>query len=295
MDLVASGFGNNILDLFTEGNGTYDKALQFELLILVIGLLVFFNYYFTNNYGFVIILITFVIYISSMWLKARTAASVDFNKMTLYKLRRIQNAVNEVVEVKIRQIRKTAGREIPKRELRRLYALNKLESLYIDANMIHFIDSLSPLQKYNPSEYVLFVKGVNGILRIRREIEDFIKANGEGSYPVNITEMFGSAIELKAKTINNLHNFIYTVPKTSVMYRYIDDILGRYNVLITRNLDTINHYYKDNISRQGINNRTKFITYDTTKPYDELDNHLLTPRKQNNRVQRRPETLGFYV
>lgn len=295
MDQVFFGIGNNILDLFTEGNGTYDKELQFEVVLIVIGLIVFFNYYFTNNYGFVIILLTFVIYIASMWLKARTSASVDFNKMTLYKLRRIQKGVNDVVEIKIRQIRKTSSGNISKRELRRLYASNKLESLYIDANMIHFIDSLSPLREYNPSEYVLFVKGVNGILRIRREIEEFLEANGEGSYPVNITEMFGSAIELKSKTTNNLHNFIYTVPKTSVMYRYIDDIIGRYMVLITRNLDAIDRYYKDNISRKGINNSTKFITYDTTKGYDALDNHPLTPRKQNNTAHHRQGTLAFYV
>jgi hypothetical protein len=289
MDQVFLGFGNNILDLFTQGNGTYDKNLQFELILLAVGLVVFFNYYFTNNYGFVIILLAFVIYIASMWLKVRRTASFDFNKVTLYKLRRIQKSVNDVVEIKIRQIRKTSSGNISRRELRRLYASNKLESLYIDANMIHFIDSLSPLQEYNPSEYVLFVKGVNGILRIRREIEDFLEANGEGSYPVNITEMFGSAIELKKKTTNNLHNFIYSVPKTNVMYRYIDDILDRYNVLITRNLDIMDRYYKDNINRQGINNRTRFITYDTTKDYDALDNHPVTPQKHHG------DMLAFYL
>lgn len=288
--------GNNILELFLNGNGEYDKNLQFETILVVIGAIMFFTYYFKDNYGFVIILLVFVTYITSMWLKTKRSKVTDFNKITLDKLRKIQNNANTVVTVKIRQISKTSAKSMSKREIKKLYKSNALDDLYMDANLIHFIDSLSALYEYNPGEYLLFVKGIDTILRLRREIEDYHGANG--TYPVNISEMFQSTLELKTKTINNLHRFIYSVPKTSVMYKYIDDVLGRYNVLITRNLDVIHGYYKDNISQRGINNATKFVSYDTTKPYDELDNHPLVPRKskgQSNRPYRQSETLEYYV
>jgi len=294
MNSISLELGNNILDLFVNGRGEYNKNLQFEVILVVIGLIVFFNYYFRENYGFVIILLLFVTYLTSLWLKVKTSRVTDFNKLTLNKLRTIQNNVNEVVKIKIRQISKTSDKQLTKKEINKIYNKNKLDNLYMDANMIHFIDSLSGIYEYNPSEYVLFVKGIDTILKLRREIEDYYDANGE--YPVNIIEMFESTLELKAKTLNNLHNFIYSVPKTKIMYQYIDDVLDRYNVLITRNLDDIHRYYKDSIRQRGINNRTRFISYDKTKPYDELDNHLVVPLKtNNNNGRRRPETLGFYV
>ena len=41
-------------------------------------------------------------------------------------------------------------------------------------------------------------------------------------------------------------------------------------VLISRNTDKIYYYTQDHIKMTGINNSTKFISYNTTRPYDPL-------------------------
>jgi hypothetical protein len=139
----------------------------------------------------------------------------------------------------------------------------------------------------NPDEFYLFVKGINNILKLRGQIEEFFAQNGE--YPQNTSEMFDTAIRLKTNTLNNLHNFIYSVPKTGVMYQYIENVLERYNVLITRNLDKIYYYYSENVKTRGIQNSTKFVNFSNTKHFDELDNHTLVSKKNASKI------VQFYV
>jgi hypothetical protein len=278
-----------IIDLFIydNKNSSYQKELQFELLVLFVLILFFFTYFFRYTYGFVVILLIFTIFILNEWARIRLNTTTDLNKLTLYKLQRIQYNVNKSIDnimtnkLKLTKRAIMSGKNgISPKQLQQIYEKNKLDSLYIDAKMIHFIDSISPLSEYNMDEYFLFVKGVNNILKIRNQIEEYYNANK--TLPVNTSEMFQIALQLRTNTINNIHNFIYSVPKTNVMYKYVDDIIERYTILITRNTDIIHYYYKLNIQQRGINNSTKYVSYQVTKPYDAISNHSIIPVKSNN-------------
>ena len=281
----------DLLNLYLNEQGQQAKKLQFEIVLLVIFLLWFFTKIFKDNYGFFIILIIFIVYVSNVWLKVRTNKVTDFNKLTMYKLKVIQDKLNESISLQIKQVLSTNQGEpiLTKKEISKIYKKNQLESMFIDANMISFIYSIVSLHQFNPHEYFLFVKGVNNILRLRNEIEEFYNQN-KGEFPVNTAEMMEIALHLRKNTLNNLHNFIYSVPKTNSMYKYIDDIVNRYQILITRNIDQIHHFYKLQIETKGINSTTKFISYDETKPFDQLDNHQILPNKND-----KSNLIGLYL
>jgi len=151
-----------------------------------------------------------------------------------------------------------------------------LDYLYLDTNLIVFLHSIIPLHEFNKDEFYKLLIGTNNILRLRGEIEAFYKANK--SYPTNIAQMFEDAIYLKTKVLNNMHNFIYSVPKTNVMYNYVDQTTDRYNVLITKNLDKIHLYYKNNFKKTGFTNNSTVIHYKATKPFDpDNDTNLIKP------------------
>jgi hypothetical protein len=80
--------------------------------------------------------------------------------------------------------------------------------------------------------------------------------------------MFEQSVMLRSNTINNLHRFIFAVPKTNMMYDYTNKIIKRYMVLISRNTDKIYEYVQDNIKITGVNTSTKFVSYNNTRPYD---------------------------
>lgn len=283
---------NHLLNLFVSENGQYAKSLRFEVIVVMIITIIFLTFYFSNTYGFVIILVLFVIYVGNTFVGIKTQKVTDFNKITLYKMQKIQNNVNNAIKLKIEKSNKT-GIKLSQKEIQKIYDNNKITDFYIDANMIYFIDSISPIYDYNPYEYFTFIKGVNNILKLRREIEDYYEANKK--FPININEMLEISLQLKSNTINNLHTFIYSVPKQNKMYKYVDDIIQRYTLLINRNIDIIYEYYKTNIDIKGINTTTKFIYPELTKPYEQLKNHNITLIKKGNTAYQQPDTIPFYI
>lgn len=272
----------DVINLYLEGNGQGAKKLQFEIVILAIVLIWVFTRVFRNNYGALIILLVFVYVIANIWIRMRTNKVTDFNKITMHKLKMIQDKVNESISIQIIQLSKTNNGKLvlSKDDIAKIYNKNRLDSMYIDANMIHFIYSILSLHNFNQHEFFLFVKGVNNLLRMRKEIEEFHEKN-DGKFPINTAEMFQTALELRKNTVNNLHNFIYSVPTSNSMYKYIEEIVGRFQVLISRNTDRIRDLYQLQIKKEGINSTTKFVSYDTTKPFDRLDNHPIVPNKND--------------
>lgn len=271
---------DNILTLFVRDTGIFSRFLQFETISMIIILLFIITYYFKNNYGFVIILLVFVLYITNIYVGLRRDKLVDFNKETELYLEEIRSVVNETIKQKLIFYNNSNGIKLSESDIQRIYELNKLDYMYIDASMIRFIHSFLDIHVYTHRGFLKFIKGVNNILKIRGEIEDYY--NSEGIYPENISEMFETAIVLRRNTLNTLHNFSYSLPRHTKMYKYLDDIVERYNVLISRNLDIIQKYYLDNIKKNGINTTTKFITYNKTKPYDRLENHAIKPHEDGH-------------
>ena len=201
----------------------------------------------------------------------------------------MQAKVVNHIEYKIK-LSSISGQQLPREDHQKLLERNRLDSMYIDSTMINFLHSLLPLYDYNPDEFYMLIKGTNNILKIRKEIEDFYKANSEMTpdpqpakrpsfkdskpihldtlYTQNLSDMFRIAVDLKSNCVNNLHNMIYKVPKTNKFYRYIDNVIDRYIILINRNLKVISEYQLKDIQDSGINVNTQFVYYKGTKPFD---------------------------
>lgn len=265
---------NELQELFLNSHGEYKRQVQFNSLIIISIIIMFFSYYYDNTqYAHIIVLILFALYIANKYVISEKNVVRDFNEKTMYKLNTLQSKVNEYLRAKINLIEKTSGKVFTKKIVNDIYKSDQLNALYIDATLIDFLFSIVPLYEYNPQEFYLLLKGANNILNIRKEIEEYYHANEDSKYPENIAEMLEIAIQLKSNTINNVHNFIYTVPKIKIMNDYVDKVIQRYGVLISRNVNIIYKHYKNNIDKKGINISTKFVSYNTTKPFDEMSNH----------------------
>ena len=269
------------IDLFQSKTGYYNRQIKLEVLLLGLGIIILLTHYFDKTYGFVILLLAFVLYISNTYVKIRNNSLGDFNKITMFKLNSLQDKTNEYTKNKMRQMNNTISQSNTKNQLNPNYQLN---SLYIDSNMIHFLYSILPLYQYNPNQFYLLLKNTDQVLQIKKEISDFYEANKK--YPENIAEMFEISLQLKTSGINHLHNFIYSIPKSNKMYDYLNDVVNRYNILISRNTDDIYKAYLHHNKLTGINNSTKFVSYNTTKPYDPILNHTAN---EPNKI------ISFYV
>jgi hypothetical protein len=277
-----------IRDLFLIEHGSFVKFLQFKTLIIVIVILVFFNTFFEKSYGFVIILLVFAIYIANQYVIVKNNKTEDFNRITMMKLSSLQKKSLDYITDRIRLMNSQVSKSgsLSQRDIDELYKRHELSSLYIDANLIHFLFSVIKLYDYNPGEYYALLQGTNNILKIKSDIDTFYESNGE--YPENTSELFQSALELKQKTINNMHNFIYNVPKMNIMYNYINDSIERYTILISRVTDDIYTSYKKALNQKGINSSTRFVNYNTTKHFDEMDNYSTIPTTES-------KLINFYI
>lgn len=272
----------NIQQLFLDKHGSYYRILQFESISIFVIILIFFTYFFNKNYGFVIILISFALYLSDSFIKVKNNNVENFNEITMVKLQTLKGLSNKYIDTKMKLIRNSNPQNMTSLEIKRIYDANNLDALYIDANIIHFLHSIKALSDYNLNEFFELLKGTNSILKIKRDIDEYYEANRY--YPDNTSELFEAALELRKNIINNMHNFIYTIPKINKMYNYLSSSTERFGVLISRVTDSINLAYKKNIELKGISSNTKFVTYNTTKPNDYKENYSTIPGKQDSKV-----------
>ena len=272
----------NIQNLFLNKHGSYYRILQFETISIFVIILIFFTFYFNKSYGFVIILIVFALYLSDSYIKVKNNNVENFNEITMVKLETLKEISNKYIENKLKMIRNSNPQNMKSADIKRIYDSNNLDSLYIDANLIHFLHSIKALSDYNLNEFFELLKGVNSILKIKNDIDEYYNANGY--YPDNTSELFEGSLELRKNVVNNLHNFIYTVPKINKMYKYLSSSTERFSILISRVTDSIHSSYKNNIDLRGINANTKFVTYNTTKPYDYQENYSSIPGKHDSKL-----------
>lgn len=302
---------DNLVNLFTNEHGEYQNNFKIQVILLFIFVLIIFSKIWgANNTGiFVILAISFALYISNIYVKINNIQNNDLdddNKQTLIKLNALQSKVYTHIRNQIIQATDN-GLKLSKNDQIVLLNKNKLQSLYLDSTLINFFYSILQLYDYNPDEFYLLLKGTNNILKLQNEIENYYLINKdniqeytqkivsfrtdpipniEPKFLENLSEMFENAIQLKTECINSLHNIIYSVPKTNKMYTYIDNVIQRYTILINRHLDIFQKYNNDAIKFTGVTNRTKFINYKHTKGYDRLVNHSITPTKEpNNLIQ----------
>lgn len=266
----------DIVNLFTQEHGIFQQYFKFEVILFFIFVIVIFSKSFGGNYMPIIFLIVFALYITNLYVKVNNTNVNDYNKNTLLKLQSLQETTNTLIQFKINLI-DSGDKTIKQEDIQEIYKKNKLDSLYIDSNLIELLYSVRQLAEYNPFEFYMLLKGTNNILKLKNQIEKFYEANGD--YPANINEMFEISLQLKTNCINNIQNFIYKVPKTNVMYKYIDNIIESYNILLNKNIKEMHNYHRDYIRKHGINNRTRFFNLDFAKDFNEEDNHAIIPSK----------------
>lgn len=240
-----------------------NKSFLFKVVVLIILIFFIFTYIFPENYANVIILIVFAVIIAKYYIEYNESSVLDKNHVIMNHLMTLQETVNRYID-------KNKGKmniKLSNDDINKIYKNNRLDNLYIDSNMIEFLYSIINLYEYNDSEYYLLLKGTNNILKLRNEIETYYESNK--MYPDNINQMMETALLLRSNTINNMHNFIYSVPKTNMMYKYVNNIINRYMILISRNTDKIYAYVLDNRKLKGINSESNLaLSYDNVKPYD---------------------------
>ncbi len=250
-------------NVFNNSNTTFNKRLRFEFIVVFVVSLVVVKGLFPSNYINVIILLLFGLWLAYSFVNVREQSSEDTNKTTMSKLLALQDTNNKYIAGKI-HANSNSRLALRQQDIDNIYKRNNLDYLFVDASMIHFLHSILHFNEYNGSEFFSLLKGVNNILKIRYEIEEFWKENN--IVPENTAQMFEIALQLRRNTINNMHNFIYSIPKLNRSYDYHTAATERFTVLVTRNTDIIHKYYK--LSIQNISSSTKFVSYNTTKPND---------------------------
>ena len=266
----------DIVDLFTKEHGIFQQYFKFNVVLFFIFVIVIFGKFFGDNYMPILILIVFSVYITNLYVKVNNTDINDNNKQTLIKLDSLQQTVYLFIQYKA-DLQNNSNSQISQDDKQKLFEKNKLDSLYIDSNLVEFLYSIIKLSEYNQFEFYMLLKGTNNILKIKNQIEKFYESNGD--YPENINEMFETALHLKTNCMNNIQNFIYKVPKINVMYKYIDSILESYNILINKDIKEMHNYHRDYIRKHGINTRTSFYNLDFAKDFNEADNHSIIPSK----------------
>ena len=243
-----------------------NKKIIFK--ITVIGILIYFifSFLFPNDYASVIVLIVFIVCVIYIYLIQINTNTNNVNELLMYKLNSLQEITNSYIH---KEINSKSQNKLSKKQIQDLYSKNTLNSLYIDANLINFLYSIKILSDWNLNEFYLLLKGTNNILLLRRQIKEYYDANKK--YPINTYQMFEDSLFLRSNLFNNIHNFIYKIPKENKMYSYINEIIERFQVLISRNTDILYEYTIEYRKMNGINNTTKFPIYNTIKANDPLE------------------------
>lgn len=261
----------DIYNLYTEGHDRFEKILQFETIIVIVVIILILTLFFPNTYAFVIILLVFALVLANIYVKARQTSTINFTKETIIKLNEIQLKIAQIYEQRNKkfqyQFRTNKGN----------LTIPSINNLFYDSGLIHFLHDLLPLAKYNTTEYYKIVKGVDSILLLLREVEEYYNANE--TFPENTSEMFENAIQLKSNLMNNLHDFVYSLPVSLSKYHY--RLINKFNVLLMEILETMHTHYQSNIKIRGINTNTTFVNYNRTKHYDLENNHNILPGKCN--------------
>ena len=246
----------NVVRLFTtEPNGSFNNSLKKQSIVIGLIFVSSLVYIFKDDYWKVLVLLACTVVIVDKYVTLQSNSLNDINKITMNNLSAIQLKMYDYIDqdLKIKKI-------IPSPEdLQKMYDSVKLNAMYIDAGLIRFIYSILPMYDYSPEQFYKLVKGTNVILGMLLDIERFYKANK--AFPNNTSDMLKRALEIKSNCVNNIHNFIYSIPKEDTFYKYHYNIMNRYDSLMTRVINKMYKYDEDNRKLIGVTVATKFTDY----------------------------------
>lgn len=203
----------------------------------------------------------------------------DNNQLLDYKLNQLQSLMYSFVDDQMNRIvfsenNKLLTRKIYKQSLNRV----KLTHFYIDSRIIRFCHSLSFLYQYNNNSFANVMLAINGILRIRTELEEYYNVNGE--LPPSVSYDVQTVEELHKKAVNFAHTFIYTIPKTNNLEYTIEKILSTMYRLLKPHVIAVKRMAIKRDIKVGVHRRTQFteLNYSISKPIDSLASRISDPR-----------------
>ena len=136
---------DDVINLFTKEHGVYKKIFKFQvILFFVIMLFILTKLNLFSDSIYVLIAIIFTLYITNLYVRMNQSDLSDNNKIIHLKLETLQSKVYQYVKYKI-STASSSGQKLSKGEIQKIYDKNRLDALYIDANMIVFLHSILPL------------------------------------------------------------------------------------------------------------------------------------------------------
>jgi hypothetical protein len=245
----------NVIELFSGTDGTFKNTLRKKSVFLAVLFTSSLVYIFKDEYYKILILLVCTVILVDGYISLHSDSLEDTNKQTLLKLNQIQMKIYDYVDIDLK-IKKIIPSPM---DLAKLYESVKMNAMYMDATMISFIHSILPMYEYSPEQFYRMTKGTNTILNMLLDIERFFKANN--AFPNNTSDMLKRSLEIKSNCLNNIQNFIYSIPKEEAMFRYHYKLINRYNKLITSTINKIYEYDTANRKLIGVSSSTKFSDY----------------------------------
>ncbi len=245
----------NIVKLIEHKPDSYSNLLETKSILLFLVIIFTIATIFRQVYFQVIILVVFAGFLVDKYIGIQYDTITDINVTIMSKLDNLQLKMYDYVELNILE----KHIKVTQNDILEMKKSVQLDALYINADIIDFLDSISSLNDFNQHQFYKLLKGTNNIMRMRRDAEKYFKANK--SYPENIQDMFRVSLNLKTKCLNNLQNFIYTIPKNNTFFQYLSDLTETFNTLVTRDIDKLYYYTIDDIKTRGITCSTVFPEY----------------------------------
>ncbi|ARR74969.1 hypothetical protein SAGO17_0050, partial [Mimivirus AB-566-O17] len=244
------------LDQITNLNSVYRKRHVFQLVVLGFVLVFMYRLYIPfENSGYIMTMATLIGTVLWFIIKNYTNKKVDMNETIQYRLENIQSRMYSYVDTRMRRISTSDSNNLS----RKIYSENlsrmRLDYLYMDVALINFLYDLLFLYKYNNDSFASMVIGVNGILSIRNELEEYYNSNGH--LPDTVTSSVDSAKELMTKTLNYTHTFVYSLPK-SLDSGLTSSIISKMHKLLKVHVVVIKKFAVRKNVQEGINKRTRF-------------------------------------
>lgn len=278
--LVVMEKGTNFLNRLLFNKSVYLDQFKLELValsVLVVFLVYrYFDYSQFTNALAVAIVVGCVLYLRSdiYFTKHR-----DNNQLLDHKLNKLQSQMYMYVEERMTRIRlsdnrKQLTKQIYKQSLNRV----RLTHMYTDSKLVHFCHSLIFLYRYNEDSFASLMLAVNGVLRIRTELEHYYDVNGE--LPPSVSYDVQTAEELHKKAVNFAHTFIYSVPKTNNLEYTIEDVLDTLYRLLKPHVVAIKRMAIKRDVKIGVHRRTHFTELNSglSKPVDSFIAKVANPR-----------------
>lgn len=233
----------------------YSKKTFGIAILIVLGTSFILTRYFKFDKSLVhgVLLIFVCLLLVEIYLRNNASKLRDTNKTTLYKLYTLQEIMYNHIESQ-----KMKNPDLTRQQIMEAKKRVKLDSLYLDANLIQFLDSITYLNKYNPDVYFLLLKSINNLLKLRNMIELYYAANG--TLPENCYAIHEQVNNQIADSMNYMHSFIYTIPKTNTFYKQHSALQQRLFILLRRHSDFTKKACELKLKQEGRNNDTKVIS-----------------------------------